>query len=72
MSNKIAVIGRDSFARHDIIRQKVETQKNCSWCGNRSAKDNVYQYGINEDQNNRNQFSDKVFCCVGCYRSLYV
>jgi len=54
------VIGRDSFARHDIIRKKVtDLQGGCDWCGQTQhvrikkqglhtgeVVERLYQYGI--------------------------
>jgi hypothetical protein len=75
---RYAVISRDPFARLDIIRRTVfcDARGECAWCGQtrttKSGRPFLYEYGYNEDQNNRNNFSGKLFCSKACHDSYLV
>jgi hypothetical protein len=74
-------IGRDPFARHDIVRRLVDADgTTCSWCGRvrRGGKaihpddgakegDKLFQYAIDPDAIQRRlQIIDGLFCTAGC------
>jgi hypothetical protein len=63
-SYAIRRVGRDPFARHDIIRRQVPiTQGGCDFCGNKSAKGRLYEYGTEPDDNpSRRGFYAGKFC----------
>ncbi len=80
------VIGRDPFARHDIIRQKVTDLKGgCGWCGQTQhvriknqgrytgeVVERLYQYGIEPDAVRvRQHWSKGKFCSYSCCKSYH-
>lgn len=71
MSNAIKVIGRDPFARHDVIRRRVDDLSGgCDWCGSLSPKGKLYQYGTEPDANpSRRSFFAGKFCSRGCCKT---
>lgn len=68
---EVKVIGRDPFARHDIIRQAMPVvATGCSWCGNLSPKGKLYRYGIEPDAIRvRQSWSSGLFCCKSCWKN---
>jgi hypothetical protein len=71
MPKPTVTIGRDSFARHDIIRETVRTSKTCDWCGN-NERGRLFRYGTSPDSiQNRDSWSSGLFCSIGCYRSYH-
>lgn len=63
------VIGRDVFARVDVLRRRAGAGE-CDWCG--SMRNWLYQYGCWADGlNTRAQYASQRFCCKGCYDSYF-
>lgn len=70
-SNEVRTIGRDPFARHDVIRQRVDDASGgCDWCGELSAKRKRYRYGISPDAG-REHFMQGKFCSFSCCKSYH-
>jgi len=70
MNNKITTIGRDTFARHDFIRQEEEIlDGGCDWCGQLSRLGKLFQYGHSPDDSGRANWHNGKFCSKGCYNS---
>jgi hypothetical protein len=70
----ITVIGRNCFGRYDIIRQRVQVRAGatCEFCGNLSARGNLYQYGTHSDgYGARPQFSTGAFCSKSCCNAYH-
>ena len=77
MSSKHVSVRRDGFARHELVRQTVETNKTCDWCGSRRVRqgkklDKMYQYGTEQDSRpGRIDWENQVFCCIGCHDTYH-
>lgn len=65
---KVTQISRDPFGRFDIIRESVGPGK-CDWCG--QQKKTLYQYGVNYDDRNRDEWSRGRFCCKRCWQAYH-
>ena len=70
---KIVAINRDPFARMDYIRRLVSNMTGgCDWCGNLSAKGNLWEYGTwGDGMYDEPGFAKGKFCCVECFRSYH-
>lgn len=66
---KVVTINRDPFGRFDIIREAVGPGR-CDWCGQK--KKTLYQYGINYDDRNRDEWTRGSFCCKSCWQSYHL
>ena len=61
-------LGRDPFAREELLRQSVEGK--CANCGGTNAKGKVYRYR-RETDSGRTFEDKKLFCCNSC-RDAYL
>jgi len=78
---KTAQIGRDSFARVDLLRRTVhygpDRNTTCAWCGqpgkvNVNGFNRLFQYGAHSDGLlTQPHFDEHVFCSVQCRRVYY-
>lgn len=67
---KTTVIGRNSFARIDIIRLEVKPAngENCDWCGGLNKRGNLFRYGESPDGIiDRSYLDYRKFCCKQCF-----
>lgn len=67
-------VRRDSFARHDVVRRTVESSGTCKWCGGKRQRkgtpvNRLFEYGINRDDRNRDEWEGKLFCSKSCHDS---
>ena len=60
---KTVAIARDSFARHDVVRQRAHGE--CAWCGQPAR----FRYGIHSD-GGRRSMQTRVFCGRSCERAF--
>jgi len=64
-------IGRNPFARHDLVREIVRTQKGCSWCG-QNFRGRLFAYGHHPDGiYTRPAYLKGEFCSIDCCRSYH-
>jgi hypothetical protein len=63
------ILSRDPFAREDVIRETVETDFSCEWCGSRKNNRRLFRYGVWTDSPDKKHWQSKLFCSVGCMRS---
>ena len=68
----MALVNRDPFARQELHRRTVEPvgKQTCSWCGNRNAHGNLFEYRVVSD-GGRVFVLNGHFCEVGCMRSYH-
>lgn len=65
----MTMINRDPFAREELHREVVKTNKTCDWCGN-NYKGKLYQYRIETDGGTKSEIKG-MFCQIGCLRSYH-
>jgi hypothetical protein len=70
MDNDFVQVGRDCFARFDIIRRLVETTRTCDWCGNKRKSGKLFEYGIWHD-GGRKGWAYGLFCSRSCSNAYH-
>lgn len=67
-------IGRDPFARIDLVRQVEEARQPCAWCGNwrNKAGRRLFRYGEWQDGiHTRPVMDQRLFCSKSCRNNFY-
>jgi hypothetical protein len=69
--SEYVVISHDAFARFETVRRKVETSRNCDFCGNKRKNGALFQYGFLEDDSLSGwvNWQSQAFCSISCMRS---
>lgn len=67
-------IGRNCFARYDIIRERANVtpaviRKGCDWCGQTSPNGKLFRYGHDSD-GGRTGWIRGLFCSYDCCKSF--
>lgn len=68
----IVTINRDPFARADLNRIVVKTNRGCDWCGS-NHQNHLFRYGWHQDgsMGHRDGFAKGEFCCKSCYEAYH-
>ena len=65
-------ISRDPFAREELVRRVIHTEKTCDWCGN-NCHNRLFEYGIESDAlYHRVNWIKGHFCSVNCMMDFYL
>lgn len=65
-------INHDPFARMELVRITVDSEKPCAFCGRRRDSGRLFNYGVQKDGIRTRPHWDKhLFCSVICYRHFH-
>lgn len=63
-------IARDPFARSSTMRETVETEETCSWCGRARPSGKLFRYSTEKDAiRPRRAVHRGLFCSRSCERA---
>jgi hypothetical protein len=66
----MTLIARDPFAREELHRRTVRTDRTCRCCGARRPSGRLYEYRTETD-GGRTHPHPGLFCSVGCFRAYH-
>lgn len=69
-SSMTAQISRDPFARTTLVRETVQCNDRCAWCGSR-RKTGMFRYGTQRDDRGGTNWHAGLFCSKGCHDDYY-
>ena len=68
---EITQLSTDAFSRVTLVRRVIRSSYTCcAWCGGRTARGYVYNYGTETDWN-RTSWDSRDFCSLACRKNYY-
>jgi len=70
-------VKRDCYAREELHKKRIVTNKGCDWCGQKriskhktNPHEYLFEYYIEDDNYRRNEIKG-LFCCTSCLNTYH-